>query len=68
MLRSALGFLHSTRAEGRYSAGGHMNRFQDIRRVRLSNPELGTRSAAEFGLRNYCIVRVILRGAVGFLH
>eukprot|EP00959_Pyramimonas_sp_CCMP1952_P343866 7202643-Pyramimonas_sp.AAC.1 len=28
------------------SAGSHRDRFQDIRRVRLSNPELGTRSAA----------------------
>eukprot|EP00959_Pyramimonas_sp_CCMP1952_P056346 1176770-Pyramimonas_sp.AAC.1 len=28
------------------SAGGYRNRFDDIRRVCLSNPELGTRSAA----------------------
>eukprot|EP00959_Pyramimonas_sp_CCMP1952_P309883 6484640-Pyramimonas_sp.AAC.1 len=37
-----------------------------MRRVRLSNPELGTGLLPELGLRDYCIVRVILRGAVGF--
>eukprot|EP00959_Pyramimonas_sp_CCMP1952_P330238 6914506-Pyramimonas_sp.AAC.1 len=44
ILRSALGFLHSARAEVGYSAGGHRHQFEDIRRVGLSN--LGTRSAA----------------------
>eukprot|EP00959_Pyramimonas_sp_CCMP1952_P149182 3121562-Pyramimonas_sp.AAC.1 len=33
---------------------------------RIQSSELGL--LPESGLRNYCIVRVILRGAVGFLH
>eukprot|EP00959_Pyramimonas_sp_CCMP1952_P360490 7549207-Pyramimonas_sp.AAC.1 len=50
-------------------AGNHWNRFGNIRRVRLSNPELRTLSAARTLFRETIrIVRVILRGAVGFLH
>eukprot|EP00959_Pyramimonas_sp_CCMP1952_P234036 4890655-Pyramimonas_sp.AAC.1 len=33
---------------------------------RMQSSELGL--LPELGLRNYCIVRVILRDAVGFLH
>eukprot|EP00959_Pyramimonas_sp_CCMP1952_P329634 6901552-Pyramimonas_sp.AAC.1 len=36
----------SSVAFGVYSAGIHRNRFGDMRRVRLSDRELGTRSAA----------------------
>eukprot|EP00959_Pyramimonas_sp_CCMP1952_P351754 7369931-Pyramimonas_sp.AAC.1 len=46
ILRGAVGFLYLTRAVGGYSAGSHRYRFGDIRRARLSNPELGTRTAA----------------------
>eukprot|EP00959_Pyramimonas_sp_CCMP1952_P014472 306665-Pyramimonas_sp.AAC.1 len=38
--------MYLTRALGGYSAGSHRNGFGDIRRVRLSNQELGTGSAA----------------------
>eukprot|EP00959_Pyramimonas_sp_CCMP1952_P360789 7556093-Pyramimonas_sp.AAC.1 len=51
-----------------YSAGGHRNRFEDIKRVRLSNRRLETRLLPRLGSRSYCIVRVILRRVVGFLH
>eukprot|EP00959_Pyramimonas_sp_CCMP1952_P005463 114985-Pyramimonas_sp.AAC.1 len=47
-------------------AGNHWNRFRDIRRVRLSNPELQTLSA-KLGSQTIRIVRVI-RGAVVSLH
>eukprot|EP00959_Pyramimonas_sp_CCMP1952_P424521 8891567-Pyramimonas_sp.AAC.1 len=39
-------FFTQLALRGGYSACCHMNRFKEIMRVRLSNPELGTRSAA----------------------
>eukprot|EP00959_Pyramimonas_sp_CCMP1952_P057892 1208365-Pyramimonas_sp.AAC.1 len=56
---------YSTRAEGGYSAGGHRNRFEETSGAsdcRIQSSELGL--LPKLGLRNYCIVRVILRGAV----
>eukprot|EP00959_Pyramimonas_sp_CCMP1952_P164587 3440651-Pyramimonas_sp.AAC.1 len=42
ILRSALGFPHSTRAEGGYSAGGHRNRLKtsgaSASRIQSSEP------------------------------
>eukprot|EP00959_Pyramimonas_sp_CCMP1952_P233154 4872493-Pyramimonas_sp.AAC.1 len=45
-LRDDVGYLDLTRALGVCMAGNHCNRFEDIRRVRLSNTKLGTLSAA----------------------
>eukprot|EP00959_Pyramimonas_sp_CCMP1952_P381812 8000828-Pyramimonas_sp.AAC.1 len=46
--------------------GNHWNRFGDIRRVRLRNADSELGLSPELGPRR--IVRVILRGAVGFVH
>ena len=49
--------------------GNHWSRFGDIRRVRLSNQELRTLSAARSRIANYSyVLRVILRDAVRSLH
>eukprot|EP00959_Pyramimonas_sp_CCMP1952_P196438 4107227-Pyramimonas_sp.AAC.1 len=49
-------------------AGNRWNRFQDIRRVRLRIESSELCLLPELGPRRNCIVRVIFRSAVDFLH
>ena len=51
-----------------YSAAGHRNRFRDIRRVRSSNRELGTRSAARTRSAKLLYYSSHPEGTLGFLH